>query len=511
MNVKERIMRPIILILTLITSFFAGAQVTNVPDSTDLFRSITDINQQIQRSAQSRDQNVVISSQDALQLQDTIRPVVEQVKPVATSNYVYRNPLDSIYKRKPNGTLALPATSYNTEAMRGLTFRDTIFYNPLFLPMIFNGKILPRDLSFYSTDENLTKGLLIPQELTFAHALKDADFVRKVRREYYLESPDKIKYSVLAFDSIPAAIRDEEVKETFNPFRDLINSETNFSLEAPDVDGAQIERKYWVRSGEHSLQFSQNYFSENWHKGGTNSLNINNYHVFRANYKKEKIKFNNTFEWTLSVFNAPEDSIRKYRIGDDMIRYYGDFGIDAFLKGWSYSTNLEARTQLFNNYKVNSNDLRSAFLSPLYANFGVGLKYQLDKKSDKVRHRRVRWNLDLSPVSIDFRYVGNDAIDVKRFGIEEGRNYSMDIGSSIKSNLIYDITRYITWNSRFTYFTSYKKIVSEFENTLNMALSNAFSTRIYLNVRYDDGVPAHDRFKYWQINETLSFGLNYKW
>jgi len=42
-------------------------------------------------------------------------------------------------------------------------------------------------------------------------------------------------------------------------------------------------------------------------------------------------------------------------------------------------------------------------------------------------------------------------------------------------------------------------------------LSNAFSTTIYLHVRYDDSVPIDPKFKYWQFNQTLSFGLNYKW
>jgi hypothetical protein len=30
-------------------------------------------------------------------------------------------------------------------------------------------------------------------------------------------------------------------------------------------------------------------------------------------------------------------------------------------------------------------------------------------------------------------------------------------------------------------------------------------------VRFDDGVPPHPDLKYLQYNQTLSFGLNYKW
>lgn len=122
------------------------------------------------------------------------------------------------------------------------------------------------------------------------------DFVQRVRRDYYMQYPDRIRYSVLNFDSLPRVKSgDEIVRETFNPFRELLKSETTYSLEAPGVEGATINRKYWIRSGEHSFQFAQNYFSDNWHKGGTNNLNFNSYHVLRANYNKEKVKFNNTF------------------------------------------------------------------------------------------------------------------------------------------------------------------------------------------------------------------------
>jgi len=486
----KRLLPLILIIFSLGTAATEMGGATNissvtlqVPDSMELFHNITDISRQIER----------------------------RTNPVRDS-LVYRNPLDSLYFRKENGTLQLPANLYYFDAMRGFTFRDTLFYNPLFLPMIFNGRMLPRDLSFYSLQEDTGTGSLIPPDKTFAPALEHADFVQNVRRDYYVKYPDRIKYSVLNFDSLQRVISgDEIVRETFNPFRELLKTETTYSLEAPDVEVATIDRKYWVRSGEHSFQFAQNYFSDNWHKGGTNNLNFNSFHVFRVNYQKEKVKFNNTLEWRLSVFNAPDDSLRKYRIGNDLIRYYGDFGVDAFLKGWSYSMNVEAKSQLFKAYPTNSNDLLSAFLAPLYVNAGVGLKFNLDKRSEKVRHRRLRWDLSIAPISVNYKYAGNESVDVKRFGIPEGKRSVLDIGSTITSILKYDFTRFVTWDSRLTYFTSYEKVVSEFENSLNMALSNEFSTRIYLNVRYDDDVPADPDFKYWQINQTLSFGLNYKW
>ena len=554
------------LIITTILSVFSLAITASgayqEPDSLDLFENITDISRQIQQRTTVQEpliidedsiivvdpilldtttttsdfptdtiikdtlvidslasDSLIIDSLnvDSLTLDtlkiDTIRPPLpKETKVLRGIDLIIKNELDSKYNRNENGTLRLPEYDNDLYALQGLSFRDTLFYNPLFLPVIYTGKILPRDLSFYSLEDDKSKGKLLSPNQTFEQNLEHSDFIQRVRRNYYSENPDRIRYSLLSFDGLPTVrSSDEVVAETFNPFRELLRTETTYSLEAPGVDLTTIRRKYWVRTGEHSFQFAQNYFSENWHKGGTNNLNFNSYNVFRANYNKDKIKFNNTLEWRLSVFNAPDDSIRQYRIGNDLLRYYGDFGVDAFLSGWSYSMNMEAKSQLFNAYPTNSNEIRSAFLAPLYVNAGIGLKYVLNKKSETVRHRNFKWDLAIAPVSINYRYVGHDSVSVVRYGIPEGKKSLLDLGTTITSIIKYNITRYVTWDSRLTYFTSYDKVITELENSLNMALSNAFSTRIYLNMRFDDSVPPDPTLNYWQINQTLSFGLNYKW
>ncbi len=422
--------------------------------------------------------------------------------------------LDSLYERKSNGTIQLPGDTemmYNSY-INTMNFRDTMLYNPLFLPVVFTGRIENPDSAFlFNESYQRFKGILISPDKTFSPRIEKQAFADKVRRDYFIENPTKITLSTATLSGVKLAATDSDVREKFNPFKELLSSQTSFSLEKPDVEGVKIGRVYWIKTAEHSLQFSQNYYSPNWHKGGTSNLNINSNQVFNVNYQKEKIRFNNRLEWRLSVFSTPDDTLRSYRIGDDMIRYYGDFGLDAYKKSWSYSTNLEAKTQLFNNYDPNKPELRSALLSPLYVNAGIGMKYNLDKRSKTVRHRRTRLAISISPLSLNYRYLGNDEVNAKRYGIPEGKNSIFDKGSTIVSNLTYDLTKYISWTSRFKYFTNYSKVEAEFENTLNMSLSQFFSTRIYLHLRYDDGVPSHSDFKYLQINEVVSFGLNYKW
>lgn len=419
---------------------------------------------------------------------------------------------DTLQTRKPNGTLILPRDRYDIPLNPSLTFRDTMFYNSLFLPIIFNGKTLQHSLDKYTPfASEKQQFVLIDANRTFAPRLQHNQFVQRIRNQYYVENPQKMDVSIYELDKIPGVATDEYVVEQYNPFKELLSTEMTASIEAPDVQTVKTKRIYWVKSGEHALQFSQNYFSENWHKSGSSNLNINSIQVMRANYRKDKVRFNNTLEWRLSLLNAPEDTLREVRIAEDMIRYYGDFGIDAYKKVWSYSANLEAKSQIFNNHPQNSDELRSAFLAPLYVNAGIGMKYAIDKKSKKVRHRRTRFELSMAPFSMNYKYVGNDKVDVKRYGIPEEKNWLLDFGSTITAILTYNYNKYITWNSRFKYFTDYKKVESELENSLNMSLSSYFSTRIYLHLRFDDSVPADPKYRYLQVHETLSFGLNYKW
>ncbi|HTN68856.1 MAG TPA: DUF3078 domain-containing protein [Dysgonamonadaceae bacterium] len=542
----------LVVIVLLLSTLQLSASNIHSNDTIGKFNEITDIELRLQNlkvstelsdtpdrhAVASRDtvitiQDTIILAQDTVIIpQDTIihpiridsiavdsvkpDPVITPKKEPAFTPILVKTSLDSLYKRKENGTIEMPdlADRDYDSYTRLLSFRDTMLYNPLFLPVVFTGRIESPDSALVFPEKekgDKLKGILISPDQTLEPLLEKQSFADKVRRQYFIENPTLIYISSSTLSGVTHAVTDTDVREKFNPFKELLSSQTSFSLEKPDIEGVKIGRVYWVKSGEHSLQFSQNYYSPNWHRGGTSNMNINNYHVFRANYEKEKVRFNNMLEWRLSVYNAPDDSIRNYRIGDDLVRYYGDFGLDAYKKTWSYSTNLEAKTQMFTSHIPNMTDLRSALLAPLYVNAGIGMKYSLDKSSKSVRNRRVRWQLALSPLSINYKYVGNDEVDEKRFGIPEGKKSILDKGSTITSLLTYNLTKYITWTSRFKYFTNYSKVETELENTLDMSLSRFFSTRLYLHLRYDDGVPKDSDYGFLQVNEVASFGLNFKW
>jgi hypothetical protein len=387
-------------------------------------------------------------------------------------------------------------------------------FNPHLLPVVFDGKFAD-DLSIHLPDllaEN-KKALFVLDTLYIQS--KGQRFVDRLRRNAYRnlisQHIDLAKYTKKDFPEKVEKI--VEVKP--NPFSSIFKIDYDHEREKVEVDGRfKPKQIYWLKNGSSLIQFSQNYISDNWYKGGVGNLNLLSVQNYTANYKKDKVQFNNFIEWKLSFYTNPKDTLRSFRIGDDLLRYYGDFGVRAFNDKWFYSSNVEIKTQLFKNYKENSMEIISAFVSPLIVNVGIlGIKFQTEKLFPRNKYKKINLSADISPLSIQYTYENKNEIDETRFGIEKGKNSLLDLGSTLNAKLIVNFNRQITFTSRFKLFTNYEKIIIESENELNISINRFFSTRLYLYPRFDDspGVKKDEKFGYTQINEVLTFGFNFKW
>ena len=276
-------------------------------------------------------------------------------------------------------------------------------------------------------------------------------------------------------------------------------------------DVADIERKYWIPSFESSVQFSQNYISDNWHKGGNSNLNLSMRTYFSLLYNKERLQWLNEIESKLGLYTATSDGDEsKYRISEDRLRLHSNFGI-KMSKRWSYTLDGEFRTQLFNIYSANNQVLQSSLFAPIRTNLGVGVQYNYSKKS-KVRYgRKFALSLNFAPFSHNWRWSSKKNIDLARHGLKTDKLSVHTFGSTFRAELNWDFNMDISWRSRMYFNTSYKSVEAEWENTLVMRISRYFSTRLNIHLRFDDTAKPSPRWnKYLQINEVLSFGFNYK-
>ena len=398
-----------------------------------------------------------------------------------------------------------------------MTFRDTVIVNPLFLPIVFKGELLPKDLTFYK--ENFwVKNEQLPLPFTPDTLFKQEELKKEIEDKAYkyVQSnyPDYFRYSMrdLPQDKVIAKV----IKKThYEPELIKIESEADFS----DVDAPVKfipEIRYWTSHFESAIQFAQNYISPNWHKGGVSTLNLTNRELFTFNYNKDKIKFTNSLEIKNNLYTAPKDTLRDYKVGEDVFRIYSNLGYRAFNK-WYYTLDVDFKTQLFSSYAENQDVKLAGLLSPFSINIGLGMKYDLDKTFASSKHKKVTLSANLAPLSYTYVRTLDKDIDLgrhfqKKKGQEEFPYKQSLFGSTVNATMTFQFSRNIIWYSRLYYMTDYKRIQGEFENRLNMAISRFFSTIISLNLRYDDGIAKNEDFdSYLQINELLSFGFNYKW
>ena len=421
-----------------------------------------------------------------------------------TTNYYF-------YERGKNGLIIMP-DSYLVPFSDNVTFRDTIVYDPAFLPVVFDGKVLPANLDFLSKD-TVTEGYslhLIPREETFAPLIDRLGQIQAQRRNYYMNMNNvrNVRYSLSQLKDVPKI--DESRVTKRNVIQELISTGDPIEISPIKIEQIQPVFKYWKKSGEHSLQVAQNHISDNWYKGGNSSFFVRNYHKVKIDYSKDKLTFNNVFEWKLSLQQTPADTIHKINVSEDLVRIENTLGYKAF-DHWSYSAKLETKTQLFSSYPVNSDEKNTALFAPLVVNVGLGMSYTLDKSYKDNITKKIKLTQSISPFSVNYTYIADRGVDETKFGLEQGKRSKFELGSLFNTDLTYTFNKFVDWTSRFKYFTNYHRAEIEFENKFNMSLNRYLSTNIILYLRYDDNVPKGNQYGYLQVNEMISFGLSYKW
>ena len=176
-------------------------------------------------------------------------------------------------------------------------------------------------------------------------------------------------------------------------------------------------------------------------------------------------------------------------------------------KSWYYSVTADFKTQLFNGYKKNSNDLQASLLSPAELNVGLGMTYSY--ANDR---KKLSFDASIAPLSYNLKICTNDKMDETAFGIDEGRTTAHQFGSSAEGKMTWKLMYNITYTSRLFLFSNYEYVQGDWENRLSFDINRFLSTQIFVHLRYDSGSShaPNASWKDWQMKEILSFGFSYK-
>ncbi len=256
----------------------------------------------------------------------------------------------------------------------------------------------------------------------------------------------------------------------------------------------------WRRQANLSLQLTQNYATENWHQGAANAFAMLWAAKAFANYNKGNLSWENNAEWRVGVSTVSGDTLRKMNTTDDIFQIYSKFGYQVH-KHWYVSMFADFRTNFFPNFQKNSNHMNTTFLTPIRYNMGLGIDYKPLKGL----------SVNISPVTYKLTYALNtdvERIDVNELGIETGNNMLNEVGSSVRVEWKWRPLREIELETKFYFFTNYKKVETELEIDVDFYINKYMSAKILLHPRYDGTVESTTDYKSrLQFKELISVGF----
>lgn len=261
---------------------------------------------------------------------------------------------------------------------------------------------------------------------------------------------------------------------------------------------------FWKFNSDGSLQFSQNYFSDNWYKGGEDYYSM----VAHMNLKlvfdnKQKLKWENLLEMKLGFQTVKNDKEHKFRTNNDLLRLTSKIGYKAF-KNWYYTFQAMGTTQFYPVYQANTNRVKSDFMSPFTLVVSLGMEYKLTLKKFNI-------SANLFPIAYNFKFVDRMKL-VTNFGLKPRHRTDNSFGPNILIKTNWNICKNVNWGSRIYWYSNLETTTIEWENTFEFSINKYLTCKLFLYPRIDDSSPKYkseDMDKYFMFQEYLSLGLKY--
>ncbi len=279
-----------------------------------------------------------------------------------------------------------------------------------------------------------------------------------------------------------------------------------------DADLADLARairdrnSHWYKEANILVQFTQNYISPNWYKGGNSQFSMLSIAKGYINYNKNAISWENIGEWRTGVTTTPGDTLRKFNVTDDVFRLYSKFGYKIVNKLY-VTASTELNTTLWNVWNENQTTVKTAFMTPLKFYLSAGLDC-----------RPVN-NLSIlfapATYKLVYAYFGDgDSIrnvDVTNYGIKPGQQLLSEFGSLLRVNWKWTPYRELAIDTEFYIYTNYHSVEIDWEINTEFMITRFLSVRLMLHPRFDsDYIAKGDTKPKVQFKELLSIGFSHK-
>ena len=302
---------------------------------------------------------------------------------------------------------------------------------------------------------------------------------------------------------------------------------------ASDVPEAEPKPVYWTNSVLNQINFGQTSLW-NWAAGGYNNYTLAAAIDANANYKKDKMIWNNRLQLDYGfLYSADKPILQKTK---DRIYFESKWGYETPVRHLSYSAFFDFRTQFDDNFKygtpknevghepdikdwLDARELMSGLLSPAYINFGLGVLWT----------PKPWFSLNFSPLAADIVIVQNPGLrdkygmPLRQEGLDkaDGNNfkpYRFGLGAQLKADAKWIINDDFSYTTQLVLFSDYlhkpQNLRVNWDNKVFWKLAKYFALTLSTNLIYDENVKVkqiNDELKVpaVQFKEFLEFGFTY--
>jgi hypothetical protein len=258
--------------------------------------------------------------------------------------------------------------------------------------------------------------------------------------------------------------------------------------------------KYWKKGGFASVMFNQVSLS-NWVAGGENALSTTLLLNFYANYKKDKIVWDNSLDLGYGFLKGGGKKLRK---NEDKIDFLSKLGHQAF-GNFYYSALFNYKTQFTEGFNYpNDSVVISKFNAPAYISLSLGMDYKPNEF----------FSVFLSPATGKFTVVADKALsDAGMYGVEPGKRVRSEFGAGLNAKFQKDVITNVNVLSKLVLFNNYTdkdktnraNIDVNWEVMVSIKANKYLTTSIFTNLIYDQNIIRKTQFK-----EVLGVGASYK-